>query len=281
MDNKDIDREKLKAIQLNLLKLFIEVCKKYNLKYYCVGGTLLGAVRHGGYIPWDDDIDVAMPREDYEKFLIDVRKDLPERYFIQTTETDKEYLQTFAKLRDSNTTYIETTSAKLNINHGVYIDVFVLDGYPKSKTAQKKLTIQKKVMEFYRSPKWNLEESAAKRKIRKLVAAICYPVLSPSKVIKSFEKMIKKYKCTECDYVISHGGAWGKKEIYPKCFFGEGSAGKFENIDVVFPDNYDDFLKHVYGDYMKFPPPEEQVPHHDVDVVDFEKSYTEYISEKQ
>ena len=111
----------LQKKQLDILKAFIKVCEKHNLRYFLVGGTALGAIRHKGFIPWDDDIDVGMPREDYDKFVLlqDEYKGTP--YFIQTYKTDPCYIYNFGKLRDSSTTFIESQYKNHRINHGVWI----------------------------------------------------------------------------------------------------------------------------------------------------------------
>ena len=154
----------LQKCQLNILKDFIKVCEKNNLRYYLVSGTCLGAVRHQGFIPWDDDIDVGMPREDYNK-LITLQKDFNERYFIQTYKTDKKYLYNFAKIRDSETTYIENNFMTTQINHGVWLDVFPLDGfsyeYEDSEKFEKlvKKTWRKTILGY----PWNLRRKFSKR----------------------------------------------------------------------------------------------------------------------
>ena len=125
--------QKLKDIEKDMLVIFIQICKKYDMRYFLAGGSCLGAVRHRGFIPWDDDIDVVMPREDYEKFLKVARNELPENIFLQTGKTDNDFPMNFAKLRNSDTTFIETSVKNFKINHGVFIDIFPLDGYSDSK----------------------------------------------------------------------------------------------------------------------------------------------------
>ena len=122
--------QSLKDRERDMLKTFVDICNKHSIKYFVQGGTLLGTVRHGGFIPWDDDVDVSLPRDEYERFLAVAEKELPEYYFLQTKDTDPEYPNNFAKIRDSRTTFLESSAKNLNINHGAYIDIFPLDNYP-------------------------------------------------------------------------------------------------------------------------------------------------------
>ena len=130
--NKE-ETQKLKEIQLKMLKEFINICNKLDLKYYVIGGTALGTIRHNGFIPWDDDIDVGMPRHDYEKFILMGQSLLSQGYFIQTHISDPLYPNNFAKIRDSSTTFIEQVVKDIDMHHGVYLDVFPLDGVAPSK----------------------------------------------------------------------------------------------------------------------------------------------------
>ena len=118
----------LQETELELLKQFLLVCEQFKLTYYLVCGSALGAVKYGGFIPWDDDIDVALPRKDYEVFCREAPKMLPEWCFLQNYHSEPEYYLLGSKLRDSRTTYIEIMTERLNINHGVFIDIFPLDG---------------------------------------------------------------------------------------------------------------------------------------------------------
>ena len=137
--------QKMQEVELDLFKAFIEVCEKLQLKYYLLGGTLLGAVRHKGFIPWDDDIDVGMPRKDYEIFIQKAQDLLPEHYFVQNCYTDGKLPMAFCKIRNSNTTFIETSVKDFKINHGIFIDIFPLDYYPQDK---------KKKKQFYKKKLW-------------------------------------------------------------------------------------------------------------------------------
>ena len=134
----------LQKVEFDLFTCFAETCEKLNLPYFLVCGSALGAARHGGFIPWDDDLDVGMYRDDYNKFMELAPALLPKGIFLQNYNTDPKFPHMFANLRNSNTTYIEKRLAPLNINHGVYIDIFPLDGYPSNRFEQKKFEFMKR-----------------------------------------------------------------------------------------------------------------------------------------
>ncbi len=128
--------EKMKLVwktELELLKKFISVCEKYNLKYYMAGGSLLGAIRHSGFIPWDDDIDIDMPRDDYNKLLEIAKYEFTDPIFFQTTYTEQNYVRPHAQIRNSNTTAIVSHEKGLYFNQGIFIDIFPLDSVPTNK----------------------------------------------------------------------------------------------------------------------------------------------------
>ena len=133
----------LQKIELDMLKEFIRICDELNLTYYLVCGSALGAAKYQGFIPWDDDLDVALPREDYDVFCEKAQSMLPEHLFLQNHLTDEQYPLYMSKIRNSNTTFIERIHSKIDMNHGVYIDVFPLDGYPNDEKNIKKFERQK------------------------------------------------------------------------------------------------------------------------------------------
>lgn len=146
IQNKEMNLRKLQLAELEILKDFIRVCNELKLTYFLDSGTLLGCIRHEGFIPWDDDIDVSMPREDYEIFLEKGQALLKREYFLQSYKTEPNYTLNFAKIRNSNTTFIESSVKDLNINHGIFIDIFPIDGYKPDRKIEnyineKKITL--------------------------------------------------------------------------------------------------------------------------------------------
>ena len=266
--------QSLKNCERDMLSEFVRICDKHGIKYFVQGGTLLGTVRHGGFIPWDDDVDVSLHRDDYEKFIAVAQKELPDYYFLQTKDTDPEYPNNFAKIRDSRTTFIESSAKKLNINHGVYIDIFPLDNYPSGKKAKvyelkKKLLTQRIYKAFY------MPHMSFIAKIITMITMILFPSLRDA--VDKREKLFKSVPYS--DRVVNNSGAWLDKEIIPREWVQDTIQMEFEGIKVNVSDKFDEWLTYVYGDYMSLPPENERVGHHYVDIFDMNKSYTEYINE--
>lgn len=273
----EISKE-LKAVELEILRQFIKVCDELELRYYVAGGTLLGAVRHKGFIPWDDDIDVCMPREDYEVFLQKGQSLLKDPYFLQTFRTDTEYPANFAKIRNSNTTFIETSVRNCKINHGVYIDIFPLDYYPDSKWKARVLELKKLIYTGrIASVFYTTEKISFKGKLLRLGAKIMVPTVK--RAVSQREELF--LSCKNTGKIANYSGAWGKKEIVPAEWFGAGCTLAFENLAVNAPEQYDKWLTQVYGNYMQPPPVEQQKGHHYADVIDLHRPYTEYTKDEK
>lgn len=216
-----------------------------------------------------------MPREDYEKFLEVASDYLPPHIFLQNLDSEKEYLTGFAKLRNTNTTFIETTVKEFNINHGVYIDIFPLDGYPSSKVKIHSLEFFKKLYNFRISSElYSVEKRSFVKRCLSVLIKLIYP--NTKKVAFKKDNLFKKYNYYDCDYIVNHNGAWGHKEIVKRKVFDNGCVKKFENLDIVVPSDYDSYLKSLYGDYMTPPPKEKQISHHDTVVIDLDKTFREY-----
>ncbi len=281
----DFNLNELKKIELEMLKEFILICKRHSLKYYLLGGSCLGAVRHKGFIPWDDDIDVGMPRDDYDNFMEIAQLELPEHLFLQNYITDPQCPFVFAKLRNSSTTYIEKSVENLDINHGIYIDIFPLDGFTENKWKSKKFFFKNRIYKYRIAKIFNIEKSPKENILKKLLNdiyefAINIYCKDLSKTIKKQDKLHRLFCFEKSNLVANHSGAWGKKEIVLKEYFGEGTKGIFEETEVCLPKNYDKYLTSLYGDYMTPPPPEKRIGHHYYKVVDTTKPFTYYTKER-
>ncbi len=279
MNRMECTPEQLKQAELDIFKHFLAVCEKLNLKYYLLGGTLLGAVRHRGFIPWEDDIDVGMPRKDYEIFVRSAQQYLPETLFVQSILSEPTFHANFAKIRNSETTFIETTAKKLKINHGIYIDIFPLDYHPDDEKEQRiffrrNKSLQRKIATvFYIDPSSKTFIS----KIRTAVLKILHPNIH--KFVLKREELIKS--CKDGTKWANYCGAWGKKEIVPKEWYGDGMLLDFEGLKVNAPSHYHEWLTQVYGDYMQLPPVEKRIGHHYTEIIDVNKSYREYTEKHE
>ncbi len=268
---EQINIEKLKKIELNMLLVFLKICQKYNLTYYLIGGTCLGAVRHQGFIPWDDDIDVGMPRKDYERFLTIAGNELPENIFLQTGKSDPNYPMNFAKLRDSATTFIETSVKDIKMNHGCYLDIFPLDVHKPSRRFEflNKIYLSRIDIEFK-----NYKQQRLKNRIIRIVVKIFIPNYRTARNRR--DSLLSRYKDDNCDMVANYCGAWGKKEICPKEWFGDGRKMNFEGIEVIVPEKYELYLRQLYGNYMELPPVEKRISHHYCEIIDLNNTYEKY-----
>jgi len=269
--------KQLQEAELEIFKHFLVVVNKLNLRYFVHAGTTLGAIRHKGFIPWDDDIDILMPRKDYEIFLKEAQKYLPEHLFLQTRDTDSGYIRNFAKIRNSNTSHIENVVKHLDMNHGIYIDIFVLDGMGNDKNELVNIYRQYKKIDNTYLAKIGLFTFNS---FRSFAMYAYYTLRSLFYSKKMLEQMIfehvTKYDCDDSKYVCDFYGVCNLRDIFERKCFGDGIVGTFEGIEVMLPDDCDTYLTQVYGDYMKFPPVDQRRPPH-IDFLDLEKSYKHYI----
>lgn len=274
MDLTEYQMDQLKSVEMDILKKFIWVCEQLDLDYFIVQGTLLGAVRHKGFIPWDDDIDVGMRREDYEVFLEKGQSFLGDEFFLQNTITDSEYPHGFSKIRKKNTIFLETTCKNLSMNHGIYMDVFPFDFYPENKWKALVFELKKCILRYrIRSSLFVPQDNeigfsnTIKRGI-KAVSHIFYPSVKEAK-----EKQMLLYKqYSKGNLRANMGSPWGARECIPAEWINKTVSLQFENLTVKAPISYKEYLSHVYGDYMKLPALSERKPHHYICELRFENT---------
>lgn len=264
----------LQKKELEILKVFIDICEKLDLTYYLVCGSALGAVKYQGFIPWDDDVDVALPREDYEVFLEKAPAMVPEYLFLQNYRTDPAFPKIFSKLRDSRTTYIETDYQGLDMNHGVFIDVFALDGYPCNSSDVS--LFEKRKKNYLRLTSCSLLPSGSvKSRVLRRVLRLFGFHRQTARHLAAYEAMIRA--CGQSDVYCNYGNFRGAMEKTPKEIYGEGIDAIFEGLHVRVPSQYDTYLREKYGDYTLDPPMEEQVGHHYYAVMDLSLPYKSYM----
>lgn len=269
--------KEMNAIQLDIFKEFINACEKLGLHYYMIHGSLLGALRYNGFFPFDDDIDVAMPRRDYEILLKKGQQLLTDHLFIQSCITEDEYPLAFAKIRNSNTAFIQPVLNELDVNKGIYIDIFPLDYYPSSIWKQRYLRAKELVLSSRINNRMIYDEKQPlwKRIIRKVSIILC-PSWKKAVIKRSglYSHMPKSSK------VITIGGK-GKERGIPVKWFSGGRMLQFEGIDVRCPAELEEYLTCIYGDYKHFNPAgkymnEDNCVNVSADIVSTTKSYKEF-----
>lgn len=245
--------------ELGVLKEFARICDGNSLRYYVLGGSLLGAVRHRGFIPWDDDIDVGMPRPDYDRFWTICESTVDaSRFSGQTYFTARAYPFNFGKFLLSDSTQFEKPTAHLAMKHAIGIDVFPLDGSPNGHVAR---ALHSTVLKAIK-----LRLSVDVRRGRPVRVALWVLKLAPRRwAIGACEALAARMPFDQSVLVVNPGGAWGyDKECVPQEWFAGGAELDFEDMRVRAPSNWDGYLAHIYGDYMRLPPEEKRVSHHEV-----------------
>ena len=272
----DINRKKIWAICIDLLLEFDRVCKKNNLTYYLSYGTLLGAIRHKGFIPWDDDVDVMMPRNDYNK-LISLYSEFKDPYFLQNPYTDKDCYFSYLKLRNKKTTYINTPFAFNNYCFGIMLDIFPIDNWIENGGTERHNKIKKSIFNlstWMRKNNPNLSEKDLNR-VKEL------PEIQPltewkkiQNIAQSFNDVKTDCVCSSCLTVYSLN-----KSVWKKVWFKDTVEVNFEGYTFPAPAKYDKLLTTIYGNYNIFPPKEERGNWHSNIYINPDKPYLEIINE--
>lgn len=261
----------------NILKYFDWFCKKNNISYCLVGGSVLGAVRHGGFIPWDDDIDVALPREDYNK-LLKIIHHMDSPYFGDFPEFDDDFYLNFGKIYDSNTTVIEDNPCQLR--RGVWIDVFPIDGaFPPGimRNLHWKIIKYFKIVNYHKRVGFSLKSKSFLKKIAILSVYALFLPFSKKTMNYLFHKIASIKKIEKSDFVCNYFGRWGTKEFHKIETFFEFSVVKFNGKLYPAPKDKHRYLEALYGDYMKLPPVHQRVSGHDFVFVDLKNGYKKIL----
>lgn len=277
--------KKIWAIQIDLLNQMIEVCNKLNIQVYIYAGTLLGAVRHQGFIPWDDDIDVCMKREDFNKLLRLGPKEFKHPYFLQTGVTDQRYYLDYARLRNSETTGIIVSQKTTDYNNGIYIDVFVLDGYCEDENQVDKQISRRDKLKYLVNA-YQMKDLDDKNKAKNFLKTILHYTFCKVVPLKTVMGWVSKNLSRYNDRTNRLSLMTHPKKLYSQYWCTkEELAGvvylPFEGMTVPAPAKYKEILSHMYGNYMEFPPVEKRGTWHE-GVFEFEPeiSYIDYIKEE-
>lgn len=275
---KEVPIRDIQNKMLEILVYFRDFCESNNLKFTLCGGTCLGAVRHQGFIPWDDDVDVFMLREDYEKLqdLWEKNADTSRYSCVRSNETINIH-HSATEIKDNNTTFINRHSIDSDIHHGLMIDVIPIDGIPSSsfkKTLQMINSMIYCCFNFQRLPE---HKGKLIYYITKFALSTFRSPKIRYKIWKSAEKRISRYGTKNCDQVASFGeGVSIMRMRFPTEWFENVAYLDFEGEKMPVPSNTDEYLKISFGDYMKLPPEEDRVARHSAVFIDLENSYTKY-----
>ena len=276
--------KELWAVQLDLLSEFNRVCKKYNLKFILDFGTLLGAIRHKGYIPWDDDIDVSMLREDYDKLMVVGPKEFKHPYFLQSQETDKRFDGGVVKLRRSDTTCFMAHNLKnhSSYNQGIFIDIFVYDRLPSDdQNVLEAINLESKTA-FNRMVLMSRRIILKDGKIMSYLFAHYYRCKcrlhhgSLKTITKTWEEVARRYKTLDTDWVGSI--RFFNLHCRSRKWFEETILVPFENMALPAPKAYDEFLRKCFGDYMT---PVREGSAHSLVFFDTNRAYKEILADKE
>lgn len=267
------------AVIIDVLSVFIRICEAQGLRYFCAGGTAIGAVRHQGMIPWDDDIDVFMPRPDYDRFLRLAAQSMPEGYEVLSPYATKDYPMYFAKMCNARTTLLE--NERIPCVFGLYIDIFPLDGACddvetcyREKRRFKRLMNKLEAVSTHNSFGEYVGLLTKRREwgrfAVKTVAFCCRSWLRRW-LLKQMDSIAYGHDYVLSSRVVTYSGAYQRQEIYPKAWLETPQMFAFEGLMVNLPHDYDAYLRHFFGDYMTLPPVEQRASHHQKVFFDLDK----------
>lgn len=256
-------------IDLAIVKDVVAFCGKHGLAYYMLGGTMLGAVRHHGFIPWDDDIDLGMPRKDYEKFLQIAPHELPERLKVVNYRNTPSYQYYITRILDTGTKVEELRIGNDSRYTHASIDIFPIDGTPNDPLIRKiycfRVLYHRALMSLCYKDSIDRERrrGAAEKAVLWIMERI--PVekwTTPARQKEIIDRLLREQDVEKSEYIGNIMGAYRTREIVPKAFYGKGKLYSFEDMELVGMEQADAYLRHTYGDYMKLPPEEDRKTHY-------------------
>lgn len=261
---KELHTEDLQKIELDILKFFINYCQKEGLRYCAAYGTILGAVRHKGFIPWDDDIDVMMPRADYDKF-ISIFYDENEKYSLLCKEKNKFYIAPFAKLYDTNTHLIQHYGQVEKYEQGVYIDIFPIDGFPNNY--EEAVDLYSKVTKLRKKLGYAIHQFFAFKgnivtRVFKSLYILPYKIIGYHYYLNRLDKVSRTYDYDQCENIGCICFGEGIQEIMKKSDYEPFVTYDFMDIKINVPNNYEYYLQSIYSDWRELPDKKDRVTKH-------------------
>lgn len=276
IDNDAMNKVLFKDILLEVFEEFIRICEENSLQYFCLGGTLLGAIRHQGIIPWDDDIDVGMPRADYEKFLAIFNSKRNAHFSLIYPTAENNFYLPFAKVY-ANYTKLQELNTECMI--GVFVDVFPLDGISSNDESSKNalfryIDLKTELWSSARSHKAKAREILKKfsnmnfQFLNRDLTSLLFKSRYRERLLKELQQIATKNSYESSSFVCNFGGAWASKEISTKEEFSSFKYVKFEHLSVRIPIGYHKYLTRMYGDYMVPPTEVDRASKHVFDILE-------------
>ena len=258
----------LQEIELENLRMLMEICEKNHLRYYLIGGSLLGAMRHKGFIPWDDDIDVGLPRPDYNRFVQIAKDYLPAHMDVKTMTSDPNYKCYFTRLIN-NKKKIYWDHGQYTAVIGVWMDVFPLDGLPENPLLRKlqvfRVKLAKALYKFtqidYVTTNRTNRPLSERVLIRFAQLTRIGRLMNADKRLKKLDRALQRYDYDTSAYAWNFSGCYGQREIVPHIQLGGSRTTEFEGMQASIPEAAEDYLTSIYGDYMKLPPEDQRKSH--------------------
>ncbi len=256
----------LQLCELEALKFFDNFCRRHDLTYYLCGGCLIGAVRHKGFIPWDDDTDVLMPRPDYEKFLELYKKENPSERFVLVNDDDVHYSgNIFATLNDTDHTMVKEYQQDMDTPHGIPLDIFPIDGLADGKLQRLIQYVWVMIYSLFRAQIVPKNQGGVIALGSKVLLSIFRGRKIRYKIWKFAERQMTRYHFDESENVAEFcAGFYFMKKVYPRSIYDGKVELEFEGEKFFAMKGYDEYLHIPFGDYMELPPEEERLPHHDI-----------------
>lgn len=270
-DNRFNKIREIQLIQIKIIKAFVDICEKEGLKYYMSGGTMLGAVRHKGYIPWDDDADFMMPRPDYERLLVLAGKHLPDGVRLENFWSDGESFFRYSTCLCTDKMRVRVPTSSGSRVQGIWIDIFPLDGMPRGRLTRKlhgfKLLADRALYNFSVYDELMFLNKSDRKWYEKALLWLGRQVpfqrlLRADSRLRILDRDLKRYAFAESEWTVNFMGGYKARETISKVVLGEGTPYEFEGMKLMGVADSDAYLTLLYGDYKQLPPPEQRTARH-------------------